>query len=173
MSDVQCNEPPTRHRVAQAAAVQAKTFRHTVRSGRQRRPHASIARVDHVTTPDGRRLGPLWLGGLNDPAFVRRALDAARAAAPADGAPRPEADAARQLAALLERSLADAPSLPPFSYQVPGSAAPAAVVAALHARGYGACRSAFDGDGAKAASRRVRTDAPADVRREVGLAVGS
>ncbi|KAL3920076.1 MAG: hypothetical protein SGPRY_005386, partial [Prymnesium sp.] len=76
--------------------------------------------------------------------------------------------AARQAAAVFERSLTDAPSLPPFSYEA-HTASPAAIVNELRARGFTAARSAFDGDGAKAGGKRVRTNAPERVRREVGL----
>ena len=83
-----------------------------------------------------------------------------------------EKHTAQQLTALFERSLADAPALPPFSYQVPGQLVLAAVRDALLSRGYTASRSAFDGDGAKAGSRRIRTNAPEEVRRSVGLGRG-
>ena len=75
--------------------------------------------------------------------------------------------AAREARLLLERSLEDAPALPPFSFAT-SDASPAAVVAALRDRGFSAARSAFDGDASKpGSSRRVRTDATAEVFAEV------
>ena len=86
---------------------------------------------------------------------------------PREGASREDVAAAREARLLFERSLDDAPAMPPFSYAT-GHTSPPAVVAALRARGFAAARSAYDGDASKpGSSRRVRTDAPAEVYAEV------
>ena len=83
-----------------------------------------------------------------------------------------DVSAARQARLLFSRSLADAPALPPFSHAVHGSQSPALLVTALEERGFTASLSAYDGDGAKAGSRRVRTNAPDEVLQELGIGIG-
>lgn len=69
---------------------------------------------------------------------------------------------ARKARRAFESSLADAPALPPFSWQIPGCASPSDLVAQLIAAGHSASRSAFD-------PKRVRTDAGPETRRRLGL----
>ncbi|KAL1522384.1 hypothetical protein AB1Y20_017374 [Prymnesium parvum] len=155
-------------------AVSAAHFVHVVVRVRRgaAAADASASLVDIATTPDGAQLGPLWLGPLNDAAFLKNALAAARRAqkrGEGDRSSKADIEAIKQVVAIFQRSLEDAPSLPPFSVQV-NSASPASVVAELTARGYTASRSAFCGDAAKAGSgNRVRTNAPEHILRELGV----
>ena len=74
----------------------------------------------------------------------------------------------RQARLLFERSLDDAPCLPPFSH-LARACSPKACVERLRSAGFTASVSAFDGDRNRG-SRRVRTNAPREVLVEFGLA---
>ena len=128
----------------------------------------AFALVRTLTTPDGAALGPLWAGALNSPRFLRRCVAAAAAAEARAGASSDDRAAAASARAIFERGVHDR-GMPPFS-RATGHVSPAKLVEALRARGYSAARCAFDGDAAAKAqkgSKRVRTDAPAEVVREV------
>ena len=127
----------------------------------------SVGMVRMLTTPDGAPLGPMWAGALNAPRFLRRCIAAAAAAEARAEIGSAEANAAGTARVLFQRSLEDAPALPPFSVPT-GRVSTARLVAALRARGFHAYPSAFDGDAARPHTvRRVRTDAPAAVLHEV------
>ena len=128
---------------------------------------SSVNLVRMLTTPDGASLGPMWAGPLNSPAFLRRCVTAAEAAAARSDASPSDQSAAAKARSIFERSLND-PGSPPFSRPT-GHVSAAKLVAALREAGYFACCSAFDGDATKkeCGTKRVRTDAPEEVVRQL------